>query len=122
MKNREVKFTSVTGRRFFKNGQFFTSENQNRIDLAIEKLQWKSPKELGQIGFMQGRGLKEIINEHKLDVDKIAISHDLAPYGFYGIRAKYKGGTVDQFYLDTGTNIIPLFHQAEESFFTFHEN
>jgi len=62
---------------------------------------------------LPGLGIKGVIKEFKLPgVDKIAISHNLAPYGFYGIQANYKKGDVKRirlYVLDFGDHITPVF-------------
>lgn len=121
MKEREAKMTTVQGRRFYKSGEAHYKDLESQINAALENIEWKTVKELGKIGYSQAAGINAIIKDFELNVEKIALISSLAPFSFYGLRCRYKGGTIEHFFLDTGVEAIPLFSQAEESFFTFHE-
>lgn len=83
------------------------------IERAINAFQWqpvpgKDDPPL-QLPMAPGLALKEIIKEFRLKATHVAISHDLAPCGFYGVRASYAGGVVAEVYvLDLGHECIPL--------------
>lgn len=77
------------------------------VERSIENLTWESVE--GAKPMLPGLGIKECIKQLRLPkVSQVAISHDLAPYGFYGIEARYKNGRARVYVLDRGTDLIPL--------------
>lgn len=86
-----------------------TPEQKKRIEGAISRAEWLDLKDGLSVGLMPGMGIKGAIKEFRIPkVSHVAILHDLAPYGLYGIRGHYKNGEVDIFFVDEGTSIVPI--------------
>jgi hypothetical protein len=81
--------------------------NQDKITAIIGRMTWKSlPCDMG---FMQGEAIKEIIKEFKMPgVSHVSDSHELAPYGFLGIRAHYSNADVELYAIDNGCGVEPV--------------
>lgn len=88
-------------------GETDTPQGQARIIQAMAEIEWQ---ELPlQAPMMAGIAINEAIKQLKLPrVTHIAISHELAPYGFYGIRTHYSDADVDVFLLDRGSDCFPV--------------
>jgi hypothetical protein len=87
--------------------EYVTDDNRTHVEHAIEKLAWRTPE--GEFPAMPGLGIKAVISELRLPkVSRVAISHDLAPYGLYGIEANYKNGCARVYVVDKGSNLIPI--------------
>lgn len=80
---------------------------RSKIEAAIFSLEWQAlPVELGM---MPGEGIKAAIKELRIPrVSHVAVSSELAPYGFYGIRAQYSNGRAEIFIADMGTYLCPI--------------
>jgi len=89
-----------------------TDRQKAMIQKAAAKMDWlEMPKggETLSLPMMPGEGIKAAIKEYRIPkVSHVAISNQLAPYGFYGIRGHYIGAVVDIFLIDTGTSIAAL--------------
>ena len=58
---------------------------------------------------MPGMVINKMIQELRIPkVSAIAISNDLAPYGFYGIEGHFKNGRVRIYFIDSGTVMTPV--------------
>lgn len=74
---------------------------------AIDALRWQEPT--GEFAMMPALGISACVKELRLPkVSAVAISHDLAPFGLYGIEANYSDGRARIYVLDRGTEYIPL--------------
>lgn len=72
---------------------------------AIKKLEWKALPQT--MSMTEGFGIRAAIEQLKIPKPShVASSHELAPYGFYGIRAHYPKGDAEIFLVDTGTEIV----------------
>jgi hypothetical protein len=80
---------------------------RDQVKRAIDNMVWMSlPVE---VGAMPGLNISQAIEELRVPkVSHIAVSSDLAPYGFYGIRAHYKNGDADIFLVDSGSELTPV--------------
>ena len=80
---------------------------RERVSDIINSFEWESiPCELAM---MPGLAIKETIKEFKMPkVSHVAVTHDMAPYGFYGIRAHYKNGKAQLYVLDRGSDCVPI--------------
>jgi hypothetical protein len=84
---------------------------------AIKNMEWltlpKKDEPPLSLPMMQGLGIKGIIKELNLrNVDKIAYTNAMAPYGFYGIQDNYKKGDVKRirlYVIDSGDSCTPVF-------------
>jgi len=89
-----------------------TDQQKATIQKAAADLEWLAMPKKGEslsLPMMPGEGIKAAIVELKIPkVSHIAIGNDLAPYGFYGIRASYKNADVEVFLIDAGTYMAPL--------------
>lgn len=88
-------------------GQEFTKNLQKEISEIIEHVEWKAlPCEMAA---MPGLAIKEAIKFfHIQKVARVGTSHELAPYGLEAIEANYKGGMARIYFLDRGSDLIPL--------------
>jgi hypothetical protein len=85
--------------------------DQAAVVRAIGTVEWQEIPEGGTISvaMMPGEGIKEAIKQLRIPkVSHIAISNELAPFGFYGIRGHYKNGDAEVFLVDTGCSITPV--------------
>lgn len=85
--------------------------SREHVQAVIDRLEWQEIPKNGTLEVAMGPGLaiKAAIKEfHMPKVSHVAVANDLAPYGFYGIRAHYSNGDVDVFILDLGTELVAL--------------
>ena len=81
--------------------------NRDRVSSIIYNFEWESIP--CAVGMMPGENIKGIIAEFKMPkVSHIAITHEMAPYGFYGIRAHYTNGKAQLYILDRGSDCVPI--------------
>lgn len=91
------------------------------VMLAIDNLEWRAIPKGGTLEapFMPGEGIKAAIKELRIPkVSHVAWSHELAPYGFYGIRGHYTNGDAEVYIVDLGTHLVPVcsdFHEHAEA-------
>jgi hypothetical protein len=102
-----------------KTGSEYTKGKEPAIKNIIGRMDWmKLPgkdEAALSIGAMPGLGIQGAIREYRIPkVSHIAISHEMAPYGLYGIRGHYKNADVDIFLVDSGCEIIPICSNVEE--------
>ena len=88
--------------------------SRKRVEAAIEAMDWQAPKRDGGNGawtlaMMPGEGIKTVIKEFRIPrVYELAVSNELAPYGFYGIKGRYKNGAAEIYVVDLGTELTPV--------------
>lgn len=88
-------------------GKQHTEGRHDEISSYVADVEWQGIP--CTVGMMPGEGIKAVIKELKIPkVTHIAVSHELAPFGLYGIRAHYKNGMVEVFVVDTGTELSPI--------------
>jgi len=87
-------------------GTEYTGDPQ-KIEAILSRLEWqKLPCELGM---MPGENIKEFIREFKVPkVSHVAVSHEMAPFGLYGIRGHYKDGMAQVYVIDEGMQLTPI--------------
>jgi hypothetical protein len=81
------------------------------VERAINNLDWIEIPKGGklEVAAMPGLNISAAIQQLRVPkVSHIAISSDLAPYGFYGLRAHYKNGDAEIFLVDCGSNVTPV--------------
>jgi len=95
-----------------------TDKQKEKLARTIKGLEWLEMPKAGEslsLPMMPGEGIKAMIKEFRIPkVSHIAISHEMAPYGFYGIRGHYKNADVDIFVIDEGTLLVPVVNYATE--------
>lgn len=86
---------------------------------AINSLEWCEIPRGGSISApaMQGLNISAAIKDLKIPrVSHVAWSHELAPYGFYGIRGHYANGDAEIYIMDSGTVLTPVCTDFREVF------
>lgn len=74
---------------------------------AIAGLEWRDAA--GSLPAVPGLAIKGCIEELRIPkVSRVAISHDLAPFGLYGIEGHYTNGTAHVFVVDLGSHLLPV--------------
>ena len=87
-----------------------TEEAKAGIQKAIDGLDW-SIKPGDELPMMPGLAINKLLKEFNLPkVSWLAISSDLAPYGFYGIEANYRNGRARICFVDEGSRLVPVVH------------
>jgi hypothetical protein len=82
-----------------------------QVEAAIPRMIWEDAA--GQKPMSPALAIKAVIREFELrGVTRIAISHDLAPYGLFGIEVL--GGRQRIYVLDRGHDIVPLALETRE--------
>jgi len=84
-----------------------TTAQRSRLAGCFDALVWRAlPVE---VGMMPGENIKAAISELNLPkVSHIAVSHELAPYGLYGIRCRYSDGLAQVYLIDEGSQCSVL--------------
>lgn len=86
-----------------------SDEQKHKLSTIFDQLEWQ---EIGKeliLPAMPGLGIKTAIRELELPgVSHVALSHEMAPYGLYGIRAHYRDGRADIYLLDEGHGMVLL--------------
>lgn len=87
-----------------------TDEARDNIKAAYKAFDWKSLKGTkATMSFAAGMAIKEAIKVFRIPAQAVAESPALAPFGFYGIRAMYKGNkAVDVLIIDEGDSCFPV--------------
>ena len=94
---------------WFSVGLEYREGREERVLGILQNVNWLEAVEGLEVAMMPGEGIKAAIKEFKIPrVSHIAISHEFAPYGLYGIRGHYKGKEIDIFMVDTGTCLTPI--------------
>ena len=85
-----------------------TDAQKERLSKAFNRMEWQAPE--GDGPMIPVLGINEAIRELRLPkVSHVSFnSHDLAPFGLYGVRAHYKNGRVDVYLIDEGTVLTVL--------------
>lgn len=95
-----------------------TDEQKAHLSQAFASLQWQEIGDGLTLPMMPAEGIKSAIKTLRLPkVSHVAVSHELAPYGLYGIRSHYKNGRADVYLIDEGSSITVLasdFYPIEE--------
>ena len=88
-------------------GKEYTQGKESDFNGMFERLNWLDiPCDLPA---MPGLGIKEVIKELRIPkVYQVAYSNELAPYGLYGVKAKYKNGNAVIYMRDNGVSITIL--------------
>lgn len=84
-----------------------TQEQRDRLSDAFDALDWQPiPCTMSGMG---GLGIQACINELRLrNVSHVAESHELAPYGLYGIRCGFANGSARVYVCDEGSQMVVL--------------
>ncbi len=79
------------------------------VEQAIEMLRWLDAEQDMDLPMIPGLGIQAAIKELRIPkVSQVAISHELAPYGLYGIEGNYKNGRAHVYVVDVGSELIPI--------------
>lgn len=97
-------------RTWTKVGAHHSDGHEKRLAAILAALDWRELKPVGNSeAIMPALGIMAAIRELRLPkVSHYAISHELAPYGLYGIRAHYKNGRADVYVVDEGSQLVVL--------------
>jgi len=87
-----------------------TPADKARIKAIVDRAEWVEIGAGLDLPMMPGLGIEAAIKEHKIPkVKRVSYAtHDLAPYGLYGIEGHYKNARVLLFFVDAGTFISTL--------------
>ena len=82
-----------------------------QIDKAILTLDWLELAKEKSLPMAQGLAIKEVVKRLRVpNVSHVAyhgmIHGSSCPYGFYGIKAKYKNGKAVIYLLDNGCEVV----------------
>ena len=82
-----------------------------QIDEAVKTLNWLELSKEKSLPMAQGLAIKEVVKKCRIPkVSHIAyhgmIHGSSCPYGFYGIKAKYKNGKAVIYLLDNGCEVV----------------
>lgn len=95
---------------FTKIGKKYSRDREREIIGFCDNMQWQDIPV--SVGAMPGLAIKEAIRVLNLPkAYQIAVSHDMAPYGLYGIRCRYKEGPAEVFVVDDGCECSPVAHR-----------
>jgi len=88
-------------------GKEHTEGKETELAEMFERLNWESiPCDMAA---MPGLAIKNTIKElHIPNVDYVAASHELAPYGLLGIKAHYKNGDATIYLVDEGCQTVVI--------------
>ncbi len=94
-------------RNWTKVGEEHTKGKQDQIAKIIERMQWQPiPCEMG---IMPGEGIKAAIKQLRIPkVTRVAVSSEMAPYGFLGIEGNYTNGRARICLVDEGIGVTPI--------------
>jgi len=85
-----------------------TPEARRLLAGMFDRLDWKALPQ-NDVPMMPGEGIKIAIQELRIpNVNAVAWSNELGPYGLYGIRGRYKNGRADVFICDEGSVLVVL--------------
>ena len=96
-------------------------EQKERIQGIISRMDWLRVPGPGEppleMAMMPGMGIKSAIKELRIPhVSHVASTNELAPFGFYGIRAHYKqDGEIDIFIIDEGSHLLTCCAQIKNT-------
>ena len=88
-------------------GQKHTQGKRKQLEAMFSRMEWREiPCEMGM---MPGMAIKEAIKQlHIPKVSHVAHSHELAPYGLLGIKARYRNGNAVIYLVDDGLGVTPI--------------
>lgn len=87
---------------------FNNTDKREALASAIYRLEFKPITKGEQVAFAPGEAIKKAIKEFNIPAIEYAISHELSPYGLYGIKGNYKNGIHKIYFIDTGCEVIPV--------------
>lgn len=77
------------------------------LEAAIAALEWQDPVDL-EVGATVGLGLIKVASEFQLrDIPAVAVG-GIGPYDLYGIRNRFSNGVAEIFFVDRGSDILPV--------------
>jgi hypothetical protein len=84
-----------------------------RIKTTAKEIDWLQvpPRNAPPLNLpmMAGMGINEVIKNFKIPkVSAVAVTNELAPFVFYGVRGCYQGEVVELFFIDSGTHLTPV--------------
>ena len=88
-----------------------TDSQRKTLGAYFDHLEWQVIPQDGTLTLplMPGEGIASAIRELRLPkVSHVAVSNEMAPYGLYGVRARYKNGVAYVYLCDEGSNIVVL--------------
>jgi hypothetical protein len=89
-------------------GKEHTKGKEKRLQKIFESLIWQEFTEGKKEGMMPAMAISGIIKQLKRKPLRYAISHDLAPFGLYGIEFDYTDAWVKTYWLDDGVTCYCL--------------
>lgn len=82
-------------------------KERGRVAAVIEDFKWQSIP--CTLPMMPGENIKGIIAAFKIPkVSHVAITNEITPFRFYGIRAHYENGKAQHYLLDRGSDCVPI--------------
>jgi hypothetical protein len=88
-------------------GAEYWKGKEEKVLAIIGRMQWQSLP--CDFPFAQGELVKAAVRQFHIPmVTHVADSHEMAPFGLVGIRARYKNADVDLVVLDEGDSSVPL--------------
>lgn len=89
-------------------GEAHSQDQHAQLGAILDGLTWRAiPPGGAEVAAMPGLAMRAAIRELRLpQVSHYAISHDLAPYGLYGLRAHYQDGTANVYLVDDGSQTV----------------
>ncbi len=94
-------------RTFTQVGKEHTEGKEEELAGMFDRLDWQTIP--CTMAMAPGEGLKAVIKEMRIPkVDRVAYSHELAPYGLMAVQAHYKNGDATIYMADEGSNIVIL--------------
>ncbi len=96
-------------------GLAHTEGKQDEIRDMIASMKWQKVEDVKSLPLMPSMGINQAIKEFGIpNVSEIAISHDLALYGLYGIHGHYANADARLYFVDEGVGITPILQVIEE--------
>ncbi len=88
-------------------GGEYTDGKHQEFETFFNKAEWQEIP--CTLGMMPAMAIDEAIKQFDIrKVSHVAVLNDCAPYGLYGIKAKFKQGKVDLFVIDVGDTVISI--------------
>jgi len=86
-----------------------TPEQKEQLAGMFDRLEWLDTSQGLTMAMMPGEGIKAAIEELRIPkVSHVADSHEMAPYGLYGIRGHFSNGRADVYLCDEGSSLVVL--------------
>ena len=112
----EEQLADGTVRTWLRTGRCYT-QDRRRGSSWIREMPWQPLSADREYPMMPGLMIEGAIREFRIPrVSEIAISHEAAPYGLYGIRGAYANGRAELYLIDEGDVGVPIvsdFHPKE---------